>query len=424
MSRGPVARQVTWSLAVFCVLALAAPAATPSPGSPAAPPASAASDSQLAQAARDQLGASLGHAIDVQAGLATSISANRARTDQLSREVADDAARVQQLDGEIARLDVEISSTSARIEVERSQVGELARVSYTRPSSLLVELAAARSLGDALSWVNSLVLAAGRADAISKRLRQDLARLQNDEQQRMQDRELAQSLLDQATNAAGDLQQLLSDQESALGEFGQWIEEARAALAKPATPDAAQTARAVANLLVQRERMLNENLAAAEALRSVLRARQPSISALALHLTNALPLAWPGRAASITQPFGPTSVWLEPAFGPYPHFHFGIDMVIPDRQVMAAAAGIVLAVGHGETGYGTFVMIDHGSGMVTLYAHLDSAAVEPGQRVDAGTPIGVEGSTGLSTGPHLHFEVRIGGQAEDPLLHLPALGAL
>ncbi len=413
-------RQILWSLAVLGMLALAAPAAAPSPAVQAAAPAPGPSDSQLAQAARDRLGTSLGHAIDMQTGLVDSISANQARADQLSTEIADDTTRVQQLDAEIQRLDTEISSTSARIEVERAQVAELARVSYTRPRTLIVELAAARSLGDALSWVNSLVLAAGRADAISKRLRQDLVRLQNDEQQRMQDREQAQGLLDQASNAADGLQQLLADQEAALGQFGRWIEEARAALARPFAGDAAQTAQAVADLLVQRERILTENLAAAAALRSVVRSRRPSMAAMALRLNYALPLAWPGRSATITQPFGPTSLGLEPAFGPYPHFHFGLDMVIPDRQVLAAAAGTVLAVGHGETGYGNFVMLDHGSGAVTLYAHLDSVTVEPGQHVETGAPLGVEGSTGLSTGLHLHFEVRIGGQAEDPLPHLPA----
>jgi murein DD-endopeptidase MepM/ murein hydrolase activator NlpD len=81
--------------------------------------------------------------------------------------------------------------------------------------------------------------------------------------------------------------------------------------------------------------------------------------------------------------------------------------------VPAAAAGEVTFAGD-QGGYGTMVVVRHEDGFETRYAHLSSTAVQPGDRVDAGQAVGRVGSTGRSTGPHLHFEVRRNGQQLDP----------
>jgi murein DD-endopeptidase MepM/ murein hydrolase activator NlpD len=70
-------------------------------------------------------------------------------------------------------------------------------------------------------------------------------------------------------------------------------------------------------------------------------------------------------------------------------------------------------------GYGNAVIIEHAGGISTVYAHLSKFAVETGDEVATGEVIGLIGSTGLSTGPHLHFEMRVGGVAKDPELFLP-----
>jgi len=85
--------------------------------------------------------------------------------------------------------------------------------------------------------------------------------------------------------------------------------------------------------------------------------------------------------------------------------------------VGAAAAGRVIFAG-AYGGYGNAVIIDHSGGMSTLYAHLSSITVTYGEIVSAGQTIGLVGSTGLSTGPHLHFEVRIDGKPVDPVPYL------
>jgi len=102
--------------------------------------------------------------------------------------------------------------------------------------------------------------------------------------------------------------------------------------------------------------------------------------------------------ASVTSCFGPR----------WGRLHAGVDLAAPDgTPIRAAGAGVVVAAGPAE-GYGNAVLIDHGNGYLTHYGHMSAIAVTVGQKVTAGEQIGNEGSTGHSTGPHLHFEVHAG----------------
>jgi len=135
-------------------------------------------------------------------------------------------------------------------------------------------------------------------------------------------------------------------------------------------------------------------------------------------------LMWP-MSGVVTQGFGPSQIAIEPAASlagiTYRHFHTGIDIAAPFGTPVQAAADGVVALAGSETdgfghlvGYGNYVVISHGGGMITLYGHLDRILVQPGQPVQAGVPIGLEGSTGNSTGPHVHFELRVDGIPTDP----------
>lgn len=96
-------------------------------------------------------------------------------------------------------------------------------------------------------------------------------------------------------------------------------------------------------------------------------------------------------------------------------FHGGVDIAVPNgTQVSAAAEGTVFFAGR-KGGYGNLVVIDHPDGRQTRYAHLASIAVSAGDEVGKGQPIALSGSTGKSTGPHLHFEMRENGKAVDPM---------
>ena len=96
--------------------------------------------------------------------------------------------------------------------------------------------------------------------------------------------------------------------------------------------------------------------------------------------------------------------------------HTGIDIAAPGgTPILAAESGTVIRVQNIGSGYGRNVIIDHGGNICTLYAHMSSVAVGNGQYVTRGEYIGGVGSTGASTGNHLHFEVRVGGSPVNPL---------
>jgi len=127
----------------------------------------------------------------------------------------------------------------------------------------------------------------------------------------------------------------------------------------------------------------------------------------------------------VTQGFGPTSLSLEPpltyggAF--YPHFHTGLDIAAAlGAPVGAAADGVVVlatsstdSAGH-LVGYGNYVLIQHRNGLLSVYGHLSNIVVHAGQAVRQGQVIGLCGSTGWSTGPHVHFEIRLNDVPVDP----------
>ena len=100
--------------------------------------------------------------------------------------------------------------------------------------------------------------------------------------------------------------------------------------------------------------------------------------------------------------------------------HTGMDLAVPTgTSVRAALPGTVTVSTYNQGGYGYYVMIDHGSGLSTLYGHNSQLLARVGQTVEAGDVIALSGSTGRSTGPHLHFEVRINGERTNPRSYLP-----
>lgn len=114
---------------------------------------------------------------------------------------------------------------------------------------------------------------------------------------------------------------------------------------------------------------------------------------------------WPTAAGNLTQGFRSG--------------HDGIDIGAPSgTAVFASRGGTVVIAGWNNGGYGQLVTMDHGGGFGTYYAHLSKILVTPGQRVAAGAVIGQVGSTGRSTGPHLHFEIRQNGTPVDPAGYL------
>ena len=124
-------------------------------------------------------------------------------------------------------------------------------------------------------------------------------------------------------------------------------------------------------------------------------------------------LIWP-VSGPVTSSFG----WrIHPIFG-YKKFHTGIDIGAGYGAPIHAADSGTVIYATWMSGYGNVIIIDHGRGISTLYAHQSSLAVGNGARVSRGQTIGYVGSTGFSTGPHLHFEVRLNGNPVDPMAYL------
>ena len=139
--------------------------------------------------------------------------------------------------------------------------------------------------------------------------------------------------------------------------------------------------------------------------------------------TGGVAFSWPTYCTSITSYFGNR---VHPVYGTT-KFHSGIDIGAGyGDKIMAAASGTVIYVtepyegcNKGGSGYGNYCIIDHGNGYSTLYGHARDIYVSEGQWVNAGQSIGEVGSTGTSTGAHLHFEVRLNGDRKNPLNYLP-----
>ena len=126
-------------------------------------------------------------------------------------------------------------------------------------------------------------------------------------------------------------------------------------------------------------------------------------------------LKWPSKARYITSPFGPRDTGIPGASTD----HLGVDIgAAYGTAVYAAQSGKVIQAGW-NGGYGYSVTISHGEGVTTLYGHMSSYSVRVGNQVDRGQVIGKCGSTGISSGPHIHYEVRINGKQIDPLPYLP-----
>jgi murein DD-endopeptidase MepM/ murein hydrolase activator NlpD len=128
----------------------------------------------------------------------------------------------------------------------------------------------------------------------------------------------------------------------------------------------------------------------------------------------------------------PTAGWLSSNFSlsrfhPILHYarpHEGIDVSAPMGAPIVAPAGGIVRLVTVETGYGNVLEIDHGDGIITKYAHCSRIVVHAGQKVKRGQIIANVGSTGLSTGPHVHYEIHVNGKVVDPLTYVLPEGAI
>jgi murein DD-endopeptidase MepM/ murein hydrolase activator NlpD len=388
--------------------------------------ADATSDAQAQKAVIDQiraqLGSNLADAMAAQQQLKQSLLENAAQQADLQVKIADVQAKIADLELQIANAQRVEAILAMRIDSERAQLRQLARAIYQQPGSVLVALAQAQSLSDLLTRVADLNVAGARASELKYSLAHDLneVQVQRQKEQYARDEQVKQrEQLDLQLNQLRDLQ---AQQEKSMADLQSKIAETQDEMYR-LSRQSTQLAQQVLDMLTAQQ-----NAIIAAAMQAVWTQVQlwsqsnnvGQIPTSAGHSTK-YRFIWPAPQSQVSQGFGPSSYPFEPPYGAYPHFHTGIDMVEPfGSPIYAADDGIVALVGTTSTGYGTYVVIAHSGGLDTLYGHLSAALVKVGQLVNQGQPIGLEGSTGNSTGAHLHFELRINQKPVDPAPYLPA----
>lgn len=424
-------------LGALVVLSASNGFADSSPSPSPCPTPSAASDARTScstapvdpnQAAYTQLESRLGGdiatALATEQRVAATLDQFSGTEQALNDQVAQEEQVISNLQDQIAALDQQISDTEARIEVEKQQLAAMSRAIYRQPDSFWLLIARSSNLHEALLATADAIVAGQRAHTLQTKLEADLAKLQADLQARQNDLDRENNTLDLLNANLSALDEVMGQQmdvSSQLGDLLSQLQDAKDQLTNQppsVTDDLAQLLESQMQDLVQRSYQTAWTQAQVGVGLALVNQKLPVGKTI-----QGLALSWPMSSFAITQPFGPTSVLLEPPYGPYKHFHTGVDIAAPlGTPVMAAADGIVVAVGHSNFGYGNFVVIAHGGGIATLYGHLLQSNVTVGQAVVRGHVIGLEGSTGFSTGPHVHFELRVNDQVVDPMPYLPVPG--
>jgi murein DD-endopeptidase MepM/ murein hydrolase activator NlpD len=370
---------------------------------------------------RAQLGSNLADAVAAQQQLKQSLQDNAVQQQALQGQIADVEAKIADLNVQIADAQRLEAVFANRITAERAQLRQIARAIYEQPGSVLVVVAEAHSLSDLLTRVADLNVAGTRASEVKASLGRDLTALevQRQKEQAARDEQVKQK--DMLDSELAQLKVLQVQQEASVAQLQDKIAETQTELYL-LSRQSTQLAQQVTDMLQQQQDAIIS--AAMQSVWTQVQLWSQSnnvgqIPASAGHSTK-YRFIWPEPQAQISQGFGPSTFWFEPAYGQYPHFHTGIDMVAPFGTVVHAADdGVVALVGSSSTGYGNYVVIAHSGGLDTLYGHLSTAVVKVGDLVTQGQPVGLEGSTGNSTGAHLHFELRINQRPVDPAPYLP-----
>ncbi len=434
MKRAVGALALAGALMVLQVSAVSAtgPSPCPSPSSASAarvscPAATPTPDPN--QAAYDQLltrlGGDLAKALTSEEKLTAALDQTSTSVQIVTDQITQEETVIANLQDQIAQLDTQIADTQARIDVEKEQVAAMAKAIYRQPNSLWLLVARTGNLHDALQATADLVIAGQRAHALQARLEADLLKLQADRAARQADLDRESATRDRlaaSLNTLNDLMNTQSDISNQLSDVIAQIQDAQNGVHDQPPDVTAQLAALLESQeqdLIQRSYQLAWSAAHVGVGLALVTHMLPSGKTIA-----GLTLSWPMAGARVTQLFGPSDLLLEPPLGPYKHFHAGVDIAAPfGTTVMAAADGVVVAVGHSKVGYGNYVVIAHGGGIMTLYGHLLETDINVGNAVARGQRVGLEGSTGWSTGPHVHFELRVNDSVVDPMPYLLKLAS-
>ena len=410
--------------------ASAFPAATPAPSpSIAATPSVSSSPSPKGQALQNRqaqaqligdLTASEAHALMLE----KAVNDSQAGLVGIGQQILESERQLAQLDSRIAAISSQHQQVSARLQSDRLQLAAVLRQLYKHENNFFVSILRAGGFGGFLESVGYSDVVVDRERSLLSAVQADDVALAHAETNLKRTRARQGDISKALQLARTTLAQQIAAEQTLQTQLQATIDEALSAL------DATQSdSPAVADQRAKLVRMKTDNVL--RQIEQAVWAQQNFAKTARLIATDPVltatgKLLMPIPHATITQGFGPTPYVFEAAYAGFPHFHTGVDLAVPlGTPVFAAADGVVVlarpmtdASGN-LVGYGNYVIVQHDTGLKTLYGHLLLIGVKEGDVVKRGQLIGLVGSTGNSTGPHTHFEVRVDNSPVDPMQLLP-----
>jgi murein DD-endopeptidase MepM/ murein hydrolase activator NlpD len=353
-------------------------------------------------------------------GLQDKIAAARAKEQRLSSEIADVTSRIRTLESEVGSVSSDLERLEQDLALQRERLTKITELWRLQTAKLGFLRRQHEEAVDRLSDRLVAIYQSGNLTTVdvlldSSNFSELVTRLDYAEELAAQDERIAESV--------GRAKDLITVQQASTTVTRKKIFTVAQAVAART-----EQTRQVRNELVARENALSGTRAERrEALASVQQQKEEYLSevnALAAVSASLASRIQTSQSSSGVVPSSSGMIW--PVSGPvtsgfgwrWGRMHEGIDIAVPTgTPVAAAASGRVIYAGW-MGGYGNLVVIDHGGGIATAYGHNSSIAVGNGSSVSQGQTISYAGSTGHSTGPHVHFEVRVNGSPVDPLGYL------
>lgn len=328
-------------------------------------------------------------------GYETQVSALRAEERQVEIRLADKQAELDQAEKEVAIAYAELKVLAARLERSLVILGDRLVAIYQSGSTDVTDLVfTSADYGELIEQSEYLEQIQNQDETIIARVR-DLRDQQRTVVIRLRE---AKETIETARDAiAAEERNLATARQAVESQQGQLLaarSERRAALDKV---DA--RAESLEKIQADLQAKIQEQIAAASGI--------STLPAGPMSAPSAAGLIWP-LDGLLTSGFGYR----------WGRMHEGIDIAVPEGTPIRASKGGTVIMASFNGGYGNYTCIDHGSGLSTCYAHQSGFVAGSGQSVTQGQIIGYSGNTGSSTGPHLHFEVRVNGAAQDPMGYL------
>ena len=335
--------------------------------------------------------------------LKSDISDQEKLKDALQDEIDTVQAQIDVYNGQLTEVENRLSEIEAQKEQKQNDLENTKQTFMTRlramyvsgDNSMLNVLLSANDFGDFLYRDQLLSSVTDHDNAIMEQLKADIKAVEELETQANEEKQEIQSIKSEVDAKRAELGDRMKEMNAVISD----LEGQKSGLEDQLDEYAAAIDEFEAKIQAEAAAVAKKNSSSAS--------QSPSYSGGAT--PNAGGWVWPCPG------FYYISSYVGPRWG---RTHNGLDIAggsIYGKPIVAARAGTVIDAGWNSGGYGNYVMINHGDGFITIYGHMSSVAASNGQSVSAGQVIGYVGNSGRSTGPHLHFEVRLNGSVEDPL---------